>query len=326
MEHRLTQRPLWPMQVPKSCLVCSKRVEASNASRSMIRTEHLAARGTLTGAFCSRRCSSIWKKQEKGRRQKCTVCCKKTGWSRSPVKCLECKEARKAARFRSVKCEHCDGVFTQYVKGSTQGRFCSQGCYKEYKAAHTKRFTCEACGKLFFKQRSGGGANKFCSRECGGSELTVEERERRKSVKLLNVLNRRAKRDEAAWRSERPKPCKPCRQCGLAKSSRNWYCEPCRESRRLQHKALQNARYGDFHRSGVREMVIERDGGVCQYCQVFIGSDAVVDHIQPVSAGGTNDPMNLLTSCRMCNSIKSDMPTLNLLFNPNWLSHIQAVS
>lgn len=57
----------------------------------------------------------------------------------------------------------------------------------------------------------------------------------------------------------------------------------------------------------MRFEVFKRDSFTCQYC----GSKAPdvilqVDHITPVAAGGTNDVLNLVTSCQPCNSGKSD--------------------
>ena len=57
----------------------------------------------------------------------------------------------------------------------------------------------------------------------------------------------------------------------------------------------------------VRFEVFKRDNFTCQYC----GSKAPqvvleVDHIEPVSKGGTNDILNLVTSCFDCNRGKSD--------------------
>lgn len=53
--------------------------------------------------------------------------------------------------------------------------------------------------------------------------------------------------------------------------------------------------------------VFKRDSFACQYCgekspDVLL----VIDHIEPVSKGGTNDSLNLITSCRDCNAGKSD--------------------
>jgi|CXWK01.1.fsa_nt_gi hypothetical protein len=53
--------------------------------------------------------------------------------------------------------------------------------------------------------------------------------------------------------------------------------------------------------------IFKRDSFTCQYC----GRKApdvllVIDHIEPVSKGGTNDILNLITSCQECNAGKSD--------------------
>jgi hypothetical protein len=53
--------------------------------------------------------------------------------------------------------------------------------------------------------------------------------------------------------------------------------------------------------------VFKRDSFTCQYC----GRKAadvllVIDHIEPVAKGGTNDLLNLITACKDCNAGKSD--------------------
>lgn len=57
----------------------------------------------------------------------------------------------------------------------------------------------------------------------------------------------------------------------------------------------------------LRFEVFKRDSFTCQYCGKS-APDVIleVDHINPVSKGGTNDLLNLITSCRDCNRGKSD--------------------
>jgi hypothetical protein len=55
-------------------------------------------------------------------------------------------------------------------------------------------------------------------------------------------------------------------------------------------------------RKGLRFEVFRRDGFTCQYCgrqppEVVLH----VDHIRPVAEGGTDEEMNLVTSCQDCN-------------------------
>lgn len=49
-------------------------------------------------------------------------------------------------------------------------------------------------------------------------------------------------------------------------------------------------------------MVFVRDGFKCVYCGAT--SALTIDHVVPVSCGGRNDPSNLVTACRPCNSSK----------------------
>lgn len=57
----------------------------------------------------------------------------------------------------------------------------------------------------------------------------------------------------------------------------------------------------------LRFEVFKRDKFACQYCG-RTAPDVIleIDHIMPVSKGGSNDIMNLVTSCRDCNRGKTD--------------------
>lgn len=58
----------------------------------------------------------------------------------------------------------------------------------------------------------------------------------------------------------------------------------------------------------LRFEVFKRDGFVCRYCGANPMTAVLqVDHVVPVSKGGTNDPVNLVTSCFSCNSGKSNI-------------------
>ncbi len=60
------------------------------------------------------------------------------------------------------------------------------------------------------------------------------------------------------------------------------------------------------HQVRHRMVIYERDGGRCHICGVDVPLDEFeIDHIVPVSRGGTSDPMNLSTSHRDCNRRKA---------------------
>lgn len=58
----------------------------------------------------------------------------------------------------------------------------------------------------------------------------------------------------------------------------------------------------DTIRQWMTPVVIKRDGAVCRKCGSI--NDLTIDHIMPLSNGGTNDIKNLQVLCRSCNSKK----------------------
>lgn len=57
----------------------------------------------------------------------------------------------------------------------------------------------------------------------------------------------------------------------------------------------------------IRFEVFKRDNFTCQYCGKSASEVVLnVDHIEPISEGGTNDLFNLITSCFECNNGKRD--------------------
>lgn len=58
----------------------------------------------------------------------------------------------------------------------------------------------------------------------------------------------------------------------------------------------------------LRFEILKRDNYRCQMCGVTAkdGAALEIDHIMPVSKGGTNDAGNLQVLCRDCNAGKSD--------------------
>ena len=57
-----------------------------------------------------------------------------------------------------------------------------------------------------------------------------------------------------------------------------------------------------------RETVIARDGHKCRYCGKRVNkNNRQIDHVTPVSLGGTNDADNLVVACRNCNYDKGPL-------------------
>ena len=65
-----------------------------------------------------------------------------------------------------------------------------------------------------------------------------------------------------------------------------------------------------------RLMILDRDKRKCVYCLVDVSEDAYyLDHITPVTKGGTNRKFNLVTSCEGCNQRKQDDDAIHFLLS-----------
>lgn len=54
-----------------------------------------------------------------------------------------------------------------------------------------------------------------------------------------------------------------------------------------------------------RDEIIQRDGQACYLCGKEISIHAItLDHIVPLSRGGTHTPLNVRVACQPCNSRK----------------------
>ena len=86
----------------------------------------------------------------------------------------------------------------------------------------------------------------------------------------------------------------------------------------------------------LRQQVIERAHGLCEYCQtaMIIVVSMEIDHIVPEVAGGQTILANLCLTCRGCNSFKQDFQSgidpesgnTFLLYNPRtqlWGKHFR---
>lgn len=59
----------------------------------------------------------------------------------------------------------------------------------------------------------------------------------------------------------------------------------------------------------LRFEILRRDGHTCRYCGAKAPDVALtVDHVVPVTLGGSDDPSNLVTACDPCNSGKTSVP------------------
>ncbi len=84
-------------------------------------------------------------------------------------------------------------------------------------------------------------------------------------------------------------------------------------------KPVDETREVDFYNIAENRLkVFERDGYKCKYCaKQLTRFSATLDHIQPVSKGGTNTMDNLVTACLHCNSSRGSRPVMDAIKKNN---------
>lgn len=100
---------------------------------------------------------------------------------------------------------------------------------------------------------------------------------------------------KAAWRAENPGYGRIWRQANPERNaaySRNYLA---RKSNALGHHTVQDV-----------EAQLAAQKGKCYWCNTRVGNDYHVDHVVPLSRGGSNWPSNLVIACSTCNLSKQD--------------------
>ena len=182
---------------------------------------------------------------------------------------------------------------------------------------------------------SGGGGRKMgaaCSTSCRRHLQTLTMRGESKSTckALATIPKRRSVTADA-----RPRPSRSarlrwfagtCRVCGrafvagLPGVTCSGACGDAHERAvRREHKHRRRARQrGAFVAPVDRYAIYRRDNWKCWLCQEPCDRNAdpqsdrapSLDHIIPLANGGTHEPGNVQTAHRLCNSLRSNRPTL----------------
>ncbi len=211
-------------------------------------------------------------------------------------------------------------------------------CHYQWQREHGKKHTatCSMCGVEYTRYRKPRGT-PCCSVACkqamtqplasAASAATAADRaakrrrERYGTAVVVYVKPRRTwkpkhTRSRVTWRSG------PCRVCGTHYTTWNIdvTCSPechairLRESRAI-HKQRRRARKRNAYRSDVhRKKVFEADGYRCHLCGKKTDPTKVpphhkaptIDHVIPLAAGGTHEPINCRTAHFICNSRKGE--------------------
>jgi 5-methylcytosine-specific restriction endonuclease McrA len=69
-----------------------------------------------------------------------------------------------------------------------------------------------------------------------------------------------------------------------------------------------------------RRIVLLRDKGHCKYCyEILSAKTFTIDHVVPLSGGGTDAFENLVACCKYCNKFKGSLPLTPEMKNEMWM-------
>lgn len=260
--------------------------------------------------YCSRACQLRWYKRPQNRKKRCERCRVEFATARKSQKycSLKCRAESRKKPIPIVKCRMCGESFRRKQRhGPTDTNgFCSISCSVKWR--HTRlpvsinvlNRPCMDCLEPIAKETKR-------SLRCDDCQINAEQR--------AYELQLERSRQEYVPKEKYVAKCAECGGQFLA-SSRAKYCNlKCQKKsskRKWRHTRRTVSRSGD---NITLNELIDRDHGVCCLCFIPIdqqadltkdGAAPTIDHIVPVSKGGTHTWSNVQLACRRCNSLKSD--------------------
>lgn len=254
--------------------------------------------------------------------------------------CRDCNQAFKnrakrlalEASIPTLTCSWCASSFMGRVKTGLQSSYCGDQCRRlaanERNKSNGKRRRAELreldtcanpfCGKWFSAPR---GSNKqTCSKDC----MYVVQEGRKDGVGALHsaAIHRGMLNATRVYFRN----CKTCGElvCTRQRMRGNSLCDDCRAKWLRAHNAHKNhSRRAAGPKVMSVHQIAERDGRKCCICHRIVDMalsgrakwGPTIEHLIPVSRGGTNDPDNLALAHRHCNTSRGNRGHAQLLLS-----------
>lgn len=202
------------------------------------------------------------------------------------------KSCSNSSRYERITltCDHCGSEFQRmlavYLRRSSDSVFCGRDCYAAARTGDGINRTCKVCGltkslSAYWTSGSSGNGTIYYKSTCKECLKHIQQQERFLHPERGREYDRRSyeKHRESVIR----------RKMRVNDMRRAW-----------KHGALEVVEVN-------RESIFERDGLACYLCgNEFDRSDLQLDHVVPLSRGGSHTPDNIRVACKWCNSRKGD--------------------
>jgi 5-methylcytosine-specific restriction endonuclease McrA len=176
---------------------------------------------------------------------------------------------------------------------------------------------CEGCGSAYFPTNL---TQKYCSVACGAvnrTKYTEEQRNAQLNISRQKYAERQSGKAQQLREEQLKNVFYECEHCSkhynkvIGENLSSKYCS--KACARLAH----NKQRTDRDKKG-KYSILNRDAFKCVYCNsssIEDGARLTVDHLIPISKGGSNNPNNLVTACRDCNISKNAQDLSPEIFN-----------
>lgn len=213
------------------------------------------------------------------------------------IKCKCMCVPKKPAKYHFIEWQGKRYILTDFcklhsIKANTFSSRIKRGMAVEDAIKSDFNLTCQICEKQFVSKRPDA---KYCSVTCRNRALKGKGKYKSYTIK--------------------------CVACGKEFESVRSNAKTCSRHCRIQLAGVnRNRRYrklktiGKFDESVTLENVYKRFNGICQGCGKHLNFNGSctsdnypsVDHIKPLSKGGTHEWKNVQLLCRKCNYLKAD--------------------
>lgn len=206
---------------------------------------------------------------------------------------------RKQSLFYRGVCQSCGLTFRA---SHNNQEYCSRNCRDLSRA---RPYKCESCGEMF--ARIDGHTKRLC-RKCRDASNKASQA---KTLERRLALRRQRQQEREA------QPHKTCAWCGneykATRLDQKYCCDHCNNIAKKKRRQAR-LRSGERVRSPSLGEIYRRDRGVCQLCKTRVGRkykwphgrSPSLDHIVPVSIGGSDAARNIQLAHLGCNMKKQN--------------------